>query len=298
MAYIGEIAGLGAAFCWTWTMLFFSLAGERIGSLAVNVIRLSFALPLLLITTIIIFGTNFSEIFAGGSVWYLILSGLIGLTLGDAALFQALVWIGPRKTSLMFSSVPIATSFIAFATIDERLTLIAWISIIITVSGIVWVVSEKSKDNKRFPNKSLIPGIIAVIIGVICQAAGLVLSKAGMGETVNPLPATLMRIVAGAFGIYVYIIFSGKIGQVIKGFKDKKAIALTAGGAFFGPFTGVWLSVISVKYTEAGVAATLNATVPIMMLPVAYFVYKEKLSGRTLLGTLVAVAGIALLFNR
>ena len=298
MLYIGEIAGLGAAFCWTWTMLFFSLAGERIGSLAVNVIRLSFALPLLLITTIILFGFHYTEIFAGGNVWYLLLSGFIGLTLGDAALFQALVLIGPRKTSLMFSSVPIATAFIAFVTIDERLSLIAWLSIIITVSGIIWVVSEKPADNERVPTKSLMPGIIAVAVGVVCQAAGLVLSKAGMGETVNPLPATLLRIIAGTLGMYLYVIFSGKVGQVIKGFRDMKAITLTAGGAFFGPFLGIWLSIISVKYTETGVTATLSATVPIMILPVVYFVYKEKLSGRTIFGTLVAVAGIALLFNR
>jgi drug/metabolite transporter (DMT)-like permease len=298
VAYIGEITGLGAAFCWMWTMLLFSLAGERIGSLAVNVIRLSIALPLLIITTTILFGVNYSELYAGGNVWYLYLSGFIGLALGDAALFYALVAIGPRKTSLIFSSVPIATSLIAFFTIGERMSLITWVSIFITVSGIVWVISEKSVENKRFPNKALTKGVIAVIIGVIFQAAGLVLSKAGMGGTVDPLPATLVRIFAGTIGMYLYVIVTRNIGTVLKGFRDMKAIALTAGGAFFGPFLGIWLSIISVKYTETGVTATLSATVPIMILPFAYFVYKEKLSGRTIIGTLMAVAGIVLLFNR
>lgn len=299
MTYTGEIAALGAAFCWTWTMLFFSMAGQRIGSLSVNVLRLTIALPLLLVTTIVVLGTDINQIFAGGNVWLLLLSGLIGLTIGDAALFQALVWIGPRKTSLIFSSVPIATSFIAFVTIDERLSLIAWISIIITVSGISWVILEKSRGGKeRFPVKSLIPGIIAAIVGVICQAAGLVLSKAGMADVINPLPATLLRIVAGAFGIYVYIIISGKYRAVFSALRDRKALLFTMGGAFFGPFSGVWLSVIAVKYTETGIAATLTATVPIMMLPVVYFVFKERISSRTIIGTIIAVAGIALLFNR
>jgi len=298
MTYTGEIAALGAAFCWTWTMLFFSMAGKRIGSLNVNVIRLTIALPLLLIMTIILFGVNFNEIFAGGNVWYLLLSGLIGLTLGDAALFQALVWIGPRKTSLVFSSVPIATSIIAFVTIDERLSLIAWVSIFITIFGICWVVMEKSRDNETIAGRSLLPGIIAALIGVIGQAAGLVLSKAGMADAVDPLPATLLRIAAGALGIYIYIIISGKIGIVINGIRDKKALTFTFGGAFFGPFAGVWLSVIALKHTETGIAATLTATVPIMMLPVVYFVFRERISGRTLIGTIIAIAGIALLFNR
>ncbi|MDP8241390.1 MAG: DMT family transporter [Candidatus Hatepunaea meridiana] len=292
------MAALGAAFCWTWTMLFFSMAGKRIGSLSVNVIRLTIALPLLLIMTIILFGVDFNEIFAGGNGRYLLLSGLIGLTLGDAALFQALVWIGPRKTSLVFASVPIATSLIAFVTIDERLSLIAWVSIFITIFGICWVVMEKSRDKETAAGRSLLPGIIAALIGVIGQAAGLVLSKAGMADVVDPLPATFLRIAAGALGIYIYIIISGKIGVVLRGLRDKKALAFTMGGAFFGPFAGVWLSVIAIKYTETGIAATLTATVPIMMLPVVYFVFKERISGRTLIGTIIAVAGIALLFNR
>ncbi|NQU06657.1 MAG: DMT family transporter, partial [Calditrichaeota bacterium] len=195
MIYAGEIAALCTAFCWTWTMLFFSMAGRRIGSLSVNVLRLTIALPLLLVTTIFLFGTDINELFAGGNVWYLLLSGLIGLTIGDAALFQALVWIGPRKTSLIFASVPIATSFIAFVTIDERLSLIAWASILITVIGISWVVLEKSRGKASVPSKSLLPGIIAALIGVTCQAAGLVLYKAGMADVINHLPDTLLRII-------------------------------------------------------------------------------------------------------
>ncbi|NQU05517.1 MAG: DMT family transporter, partial [Calditrichaeota bacterium] len=145
---------------------------------------------------------------------------------------------------------------------------------------------------------SLLPGIIAALIGVTCQAAGLVLSKAGMADVINPLPATLLRIIAGAIGIYVYIIISGKYKTVIRALRDKKALLLTMGGAFFGPFAGVWLSVVAVKYTETGIAATLTATVPIMMLPVVYFIFKERISSRTIIGTIIAVAGIALLFNR
>ena len=280
-------------------MLFFSMAGRRVGSLSVNVIRLTIALFLLLTTTIILFGTDFNEIYAGGNVWYLLMSGLIGLTLGDAALFQALVWIGPRKTSLLFSSVPIATSLIAFVSIDERLSLIAWVSIFVTIFGICWVVMEKPAGGKAVTGgKSSLPGIIAALIGVIGQAAGLVLSKAGMGDAVDPLPATLLRIAAGALGIYTYIIISGKTGVILRGIRDKKALVFIMGGAFFGPFAGVWLSVVAVKYTEAGIAATLNSTVPIMMLPVVYFVFRERISVRTIIGTIIAVAGIALLFNR
>jgi drug/metabolite transporter (DMT)-like permease len=69
-----------------------------------------------------------------------------------------------------------------------------------------------------------------------------------------------------------------------------------AGGAIMGPFLGVWLSLVAVKMIPAGIAATLNAMTPIMVIPVVIFYYKEKVSYRAVLGAVVAFIGVALLF--
>ena len=47
-AYIGELAAIATAFLWMLSSLCWTAAGERIGSLAVNVIRLLVALPMLM----------------------------------------------------------------------------------------------------------------------------------------------------------------------------------------------------------------------------------------------------------
>ncbi len=279
-------------------MIFFTAAGNRIGSYSVNVIRLTFALPLLGGATLLFFGSDIVSLFAGGKPLLLALSGIIGLTFGDAALFYALVLIGPRKTTLIFSSVPIVTTLFAFALLGEQLGALAWLGIFLTVSGVSWVVAERSKGRFQAEGRQKWLGISVALIGTICQAIGLVLSKAGMNDAVDPLPATLLRIFSGLIGVYVWTLASGKVKLVTNAVKDTRAIVYTFGGAVFGPFAGVWLSVAAVRFTEAGIAATLMGTVPIMIIPVVYFVYSEKVSWRAFIGTIIAAAGIALLFQR
>jgi drug/metabolite transporter (DMT)-like permease len=79
---------------------------------------------------------------------------------------------------------------------------------------------------------------------------------------------------------------------------DHKSLWLTIAGGVLGPFFGITFSLIAVKNTDVGVASTLMATVPILMLPLVHFVYKEKISTRAILGSVLSVAGIAILFLR
>ena len=63
-----------------------------------------------------------------------------------------------------------------------------------------------------------------------------------------------------------------------------------------GPFLGVWLSLVAVSMIPTGIAATLNATTPILIIPVVIAYYREKVSYRALVGAVLAVGGMALLF--
>ncbi len=296
--YIGEFAALGAAFFWSWTLIFFTAAGERVGAFQVNVIRLTFAVPMLFIAAMILIGGSPLEWFQGGKPWLLILSGVIGLALGDIALFKSLILIGPRKTTLVFSTVPIMTAVIAWFTIQEKLSLPALLGIIVTVGGVGWVVAERTISRFDGSRRKFWLGILAALLGTLGQALGLVLTKAGMAGEMNPLAATLLRMVGGLVTAYLMTVLAGRIKLVISAMKNRRAMALIAGGSTFGPFAGVWLSMIAVLYAETGVAATLMGMVPIMMLPVVRIVYKEKISPRALWGTFLAIIGVALIFNR
>jgi drug/metabolite transporter (DMT)-like permease len=83
---------------------------------------------------------------------------------------------------------------------------------------------------------------------------------------------------------------------VLESSQDKKGITRTIGGAVTGPFLGVWLSMVAVTYTVAGVAATLMSLMPVMIIPVVWILYKQKTSWRGILGAGIAVIGVAILF--
>ena len=278
--------------------MFFTAAGRQIGSFAVNVIRLTIALPMLGITLLLTQGTDFSAMYAGGNIWFLLLSGLIGLAIGDAALFEAFVVLGPRKTTLMLALVPIITSLAAFLMIGEALTLTAWIGIILTVGGVSWVIAERSNNSGSSVDKSLTAGVILGLTGAICQAVGLVFAKAGMGETVDPLAGTFMRMFAGSVAMWLTVILRKRLPSIRTALGNGRALLFTLGGAICGPFLGVWLSLVSVKSIEAGVAATLMGTTPIWVIPWVRIFFKERTSSLAFLGTIVAMAGIAILFSR
>ena len=67
-------------------------------------------------------------------------------------------------------------------------------------------------------------------------------------------------------------------------------------GSFFGPFIGVSFSLIAVKYTSTGVAATLMAIVPVLLIPPSILLKKEKVTWKEITGALIAVLGVATFF--
>jgi drug/metabolite transporter (DMT)-like permease len=106
----------------------------------------------------------------------------------------------------------------------------------------------------------------------------------------------MIRMVTGMIVIWVLAVIQGEAGRTIRAVRaDGRAAAAIFGGAFSGPFLGVWLSMIAVQASRVGVASTLMALTPVISLPVVRFALKEQVSPRAVLGTLVAMAGVALM---
>jgi drug/metabolite transporter (DMT)-like permease len=307
MPYAGEIAALTTAVCWTFTSLFFTEAGRRVGSFRVNAIRLLLAVCIYALVLFLSTGHVWPEDINNRQFFWLALSGLIGLVIGDGFGFKALVMIGPRLTTLMWSTAPIMVTIIAWFFLGEQLTIVDIIGIVVAVSGIAWVVAERRyPGNNRFDVKvghpdhgSLWKGILYGLIAAFGQGLGLVLSKQGMlyaGGTVEALPASFIRMFCSMVMIWVLCGLRGQFIDTIKAMKLGRVMLFSGGGAFFGPFFGVWMSLVAVRHIEAGIAATLNAMTPIFIIPVVILVYKEKVSLRAVLGAILAVVGVALLF--
>ena len=308
---LGEAAAVTTSTLWTGNSILFTAAGKRIGPISVNAIRIVIAVVLLSATHIIFFGTVNPD--ANSAQWlWLGLSGIVGLGIGDFALFSAFVLIGPRKSLLLMSIAPIVSVIFSYLLLEEVLGLWVLLGIAITLVGIVIVILEREVkgiqtyegDRKSDSvKKRNVLGISLGVIGGVGQGLGLVFAKYGMFNAaddpsvgLDSLSATLMRMLVGAIFVWLVISLWGRLPEIRKGIKDRRGVKLTSAGAFIGPFIGVWFSMVAISYTEVGIAMTLMSLMPVMVIPVVWVLYKEKTNWRGIAGAVVAVIGVAIIF--
>lgn len=294
MPYLGELSALLTALLWSFTSIFFSEASLRIGSLQVNITRLVFA-SLFLVITIPLMGVSLNV--SGFQYSMLAISGLIGLIFGDSYLFKAFQHIGARLSMLIMASSPAMTAVLAYFFLGENLKIFGVLGIIITLSGIAVVVLERREQPSAEYKISKI-GIFYGFLGALGQAVGVILAKLAFNEgDINGFVAAFIRIFSSVLVMLPAAVFLKMYDNPLKVFrKDTKALAYTTAGSITGPYLGITLSLIAVANTSTGIAATLMATVPIMMLPMVKFFYKEKLTFRSVAGAFLTVAGIVILF--
>ena len=294
-AHAGEFAALGTACSWAFSALAFQSAGRRVGSLPVNLIRLLMAVFLLGAFTWATRGLPL-PLDASRHTWvWLSLSGLAGFTIGDLCLFRAFVLVGARISMLMMTLVPLFTTILGFLVMHEVLTPKQFAGMALIIVGVSSVILERRQDaNGRIERLPLV-GVLLGLGGAVGQALGLVLAKYGMGSY-SAVASTQIRVLAGIVGFSVVFTATGRWPRVRAALGDKRAMASTGIGSFFGPFVGVSLSLLAVQYTEAGVAATLMALTPIVIIPLSMVLYRERVAWPAAIGAAVAVCGSALLF--
>jgi drug/metabolite transporter (DMT)-like permease len=302
-SYLGELFALLTAFFWTTTSLAFQQATRKCGSLSVNILRLIIAF---FIYGIISFFTRgeFFPFDASAHQWiWMSISGFVGFVFGDYFLFKSYELISARVAMLIMSlSAPLA-AFLGWFFIGETMNLISIFAMFITIFGIMIVITEKKKLDDRklgLKNKKLQfsfspKGMLFAFFGSVGQALGLVLSKYGM-EDYNVFGATQIRIIAGCIGFTILISFIKRWPKVKQAFLDTSSLKFIVIGSIFGPFLGVYTSLLAVKYTTVGIASTIMAIIPVLIIPPAILLYKEKVTLKEIIGAFIALGGIALFF--
>lgn len=302
-SHLGELIALLTAFFWTITSLAFQQATRRVGSIPVNVIRLMLAM--LIYAVISFFSRGMILPFDATShqwIWMSI-SGLVGFVFGDYFLLKSYEFISARITMLIMSlSAPMA-SFISWLVLGETMRALSLLAMFITIFGIVLVITEKKnqqeetlgKKSKKLQFSFSPKGLIFAFLGTIGQASGLVLSKYGMRDY-NVFAATQIRIIAGAVGFIILVSTLNRWSKVTKAIIDTKAMKFIMIGSIFGPFLGVYASLVAIKHTSIGIASTIMAIIPVLIIPPAIILYKEKVSFKEVIGAFIALVGIILFF--
>ncbi|MBQ7061689.1 MAG: DMT family transporter [Bacteroidales bacterium] len=321
---IGETIALFVALSWTVTALFAEVGSKRMGSLPFNAIRIAMSLVMLALTLWLIMGAPCPR-YADGPTWlWLLLSGLVGYVLGDYCLMQGYIIIGSRFGQLFMTLSAPTAALLGRLFLGEQMSAKALWGMLITLTGIAMSILSKQKDDRTVHLSLPARGIAYAAIAGICQGAGLVLSKVGMvhydsalaasgmtpqmtvEDALVPLPlsfsipfaSTLIRCIMGLVGFLLMLKLFEHNGseKLRRATKDRKAMWSAFASMLFGPFVGVSLSLMATRYTSTGIAQTLFALTPVLIIAPAAWFFHQKVSPREVLGAIISVVGVSLFF--
>ena len=242
---------------------------------------------------VLLIPTDFPQI-SSDSMTALALSGLIGICFGDTLYFLTLVRLGAKKTLLLGALIPVTTALLAVIFLGERVALIAWLGMLMTIAGVTFVLWQRALENENHETRQ--SGIFYGLLFVIANALGIIAAKVGVSD-VPALEATFIRQVFAIAGLTFWGLMVRDLLGWVKPLKNPELLKTLIIAAVIGAFLGTWLSIVALKYTHAAVAATLNSTSPLFILPLAVFMLKERISSRELLGALIAVSGVGIYFS-
>ena len=311
MHYLGETISLVVAFSWTITALCSEVASKRLGALQLNVIRMLLSLCLLGGTLWIFTGSPIPQ-YTNAETWiWLLLSGLVGYVFGDYCLFNSYILIGSRFGQLFMTLAPPTAAFASWIMLGERLHLQAWIGMVVTLTGIG--MSVLSKGNKESHHKVALKlplkGVLFGIGAGVGQGLGLVLSKLGINyyeagvpagmdavDDLLPFASTFIRAIAGSLGFLCIMALQKEFHTLPVALRDGKGMKAAIGATLTGPFIGVSLSLMAVQYTEAGIASTLMALTPVLIIWPAHILFKQEVKPLEIVGAIISVIGASLFF--
>ena len=324
----GEFAGLATSALWVVSSLAFAAAGRRMGATRLNLLRSLLAAALLLVLQVFLKGNPWPTIGADRT-WYLAISGLLGLAIGDQFLFAGYVLVGARTTTLLMTLAPTVAASLSWIVFGQTMSLQAIVGMIITLLGVLWVAAERPHATSSITPAQQMKGVWFGAGAALCQGVGMVLASNGLRGDIDAISAQTVRMSAGAVGIIVIAFIVSRMNQAARNVVQtknarsssdisvdaqsltatkiiplhvkradaphSKAIVAMVIGTFTGPILGVWCSLYALQKLEVGIATTLMSLVPVMILPVTRITEGRWPSTRAILGALIAVAGVAVL---
>ena len=318
MRYLGELISLGVAFSWTVAALASEVGSRRLGVFVMNVWRMSLALLLSALLLWLTLGAPY-PVYASGTTWlWLLASGVVGYFFGDWCLFNSYLTIGSRMGQLFMTLAPMFTAFAAWVMIGQTLSWTALLAMGVTLCGIA--ISVLGRDEHHHVALGLpLKGILFGIGAGLGQGIGLVLSKIGLDHyeqdvtamfnaqcsmlneqssmfNVLPFASNMIRCVAGLVCFSAWLILSGHAGRMRDSLKERRGLLAMVIAVFSGPFIGVGFSLMAVQYTAAGIASTIMAMTPIIILLPSRWLFHQPITLRGVVGAVISVVGVSLFF--
>jgi drug/metabolite transporter (DMT)-like permease len=295
LPFTGELLALGVAFLWGLAAIIWTTAGEKISATELNLIKVVVASGLVSLTLFLTRIPYFP--LSRLNLALMSLSGMIGIGIGDIALFTAFQKIGPTRASMIKLLSPLLVSLVAFFSLGEKLGVVDTVGMAITLLGIVLVVSERLPHNQVAPHRYW-EGVGLALLATLGEVIGVIFSHQVLVQTpLDPLWATLLRLASASVFLALFVLLTRqRIGRWLKTSESSRLAKLIGVGVFCGTFIGLWLQQSALKMTAAGVAQTIFSSTPLFILLIQAVVQRHWPSARALGGVLISLVGVSLIF--
>ncbi|MBR1804448.1 MAG: DMT family transporter [Muribaculaceae bacterium] len=306
MQYLGELISIGVAFSWTATALLSEYGSKRMGNLTLNVMRMGVTLIFSMLLFWAMTGSPLPAHASREAYLWMMLSGLVGYVIGDYCLFQCYIIIGSKFGQLFMTLAPIAAAITAWITLGQQMRPQGILAMAVTLAGIAITVLGRG-DHHKVSLKLPLNGVLFAIGAAVCQGVGLVLSKIGMNHYevsisthaatwMLPFFANFFRSIAGIIGFLLLMRFKGGFQSLRHNVTDRISLSTAVTTSVFGPFVGVGCSLLALQYTGAGIASTLMALTPIIIILPARWLFHQPITARSVLGAAISCLGVSLFF--
>jgi len=290
---IGEAYSLGCAFVWAVAVILFKKSGESLAPFALNLIKNAFILPLFLLTIVLTQGWDWPQM--PPRDWLLVLvSGFLGIAAGDTLYFRALNMIGPGRLAAAQTLYSPFVILLALAFLGEHLRLgqIAGVALVLGGIGLV----TYTRAGKQLDPRRMLIGAAWAVLAVFLMALGVVIAKP-MLEQHNFLWVVTLRIGGGLGGMLLIAAARRQFGELRTTYAGVRHWGVIIAAGLTGTYFSMMLWLAGYKYTQASIAAVLNEFAAVFILLLTVFVLRENVTPRQWFGTLLAVAGVAVVVS-
>ncbi|MFH4665723.1 DMT family transporter [Vibrio cidicii] len=290
-----EWLALAAALLWAVASLLSVTPAQHLGSFAYS--RWRMGCTAVILSSMAWFTGGWSSV-GQEHLMPMMLSGLIGIFIGDTALFACLNRMGPRQAGLLFSCHAVFSTILGYFLFSETLSTMEFIGSSLVFSGVVLAIFFGRRGSRQHSLET-IKGSVWIGVGLgltaaLCQALGGIIAKPVMQTAIDPVAASAIRMISAFIAHSALRLSGAKIARPTQNM-TWQIFYITAINGFLAMAVGMTLILYALREGNVGMVALLSSTTPIMLLPILWIYTKQRPNRYAWLGAIIAVTGTGIL---
>lgn len=293
-----DLFALGAAACWALGSVMSVTPSRHLGAIAFT--RWRMAMVAVMLWAVVAVQGSWHSL--DGHAWgVMAVSGLVGIFIGDTALFSAMNRLGPRRAGVLFATHAAFSAALGFALLDERMSLQALLGGVLTLAGVMLaIVLGRHKDETHAweaDHGQVRVGVALALLAALCQAVGSLIAKPVMAQQVDPVMASAVRVSVATAAHAVLLLAGFRAARATRA-PTARVLAQTGLNGFIAMGIGMTLVLLALEKGDVGMVAILSSVSPILVLPLLWLQLKRAPAPGAWLGAILTVAGTALILWR